>query len=317
VALWFPKKERAYATALFNSGANVGAIAAPAIVPWIALTWGWQAAFVGAGLLGFIWLFFWFPFFNVPEKIKGIKQSELDYIHSDVDEQAETKTKVPWSNLLSHKEAWSFIVAKFLTDPVWWFFLIWLPDYFNTARHLDIKHSWVHLVSIYAVITVLSIAGGWVTGFLTKRGWTVTRARKTGMFIFAAAVLPILVATKVDNWTAVLIIGLAGAAHQAWSANLFTTVADMFPKKAVGSLVGLGGLAGSIGGMLFPFISGLILKHYKAAGHPNAGYAILFGFCGSAYLIAFGINHLLAPKFEQVKITGIEPDEGGGAVVGH
>jgi MFS transporter, ACS family, hexuronate transporter len=317
VALWFPKKERAYATALFNSGANVGAIAAPAIVPFVALTLGWQAAFVGAGLLGFIWLFFWFPFFDVPGKIKGIKQTELDYIHSDVDEQAETKTKVPWSNLLSHKEAWSFIVAKFLTDPVWWFFLIWLPDYFKKTRHLDIKNSWVHLVAIYAVITVLSIVGGWVTGFLTKRGWTVTRARKTGMFVFAAAVLPILAVTTVGDWTAVLIIGLAGAAHQAWSANLFTTVADMFPKKAVGSLVGIGGLAGSVGGMLFPIICGVVIDRYVAAGNPTAGYAILFGFCGSAYLIAFAIHHLLAPKFEQVTITGIEPDEGGGAVIGH
>jgi ACS family hexuronate transporter-like MFS transporter len=316
VALWFPKRERAYATALFNSGANVGAIAAPAIVPFVALTWGWQAAFVGAGILGFLWLLLWLPFYNVPEKIKGLKANELDYIRSDVDEQAETKTKVPWRVLLSHKQAWSFVVAKFLTDPVWWFFLIWLPDYFKKTRNLDIKNSWVHLVAIYAVITVLSIVGGWVTGFLAHRGWTVTRARKTGMFVFAVLVVPILAVTAVGDWTAVLLIGLAGAAHQAWSANLFTTVADMFPKKAIASLTGIGGLAGSVGGMIFPVVCGAVIDHYVEVGNATAGYAILFGVCGSAYLIAFGLHHLLAPKFEQIALAGVEAGAGD-APVGH
>ncbi|MCU0411870.1 MAG: MFS transporter, partial [Bacteroidetes bacterium] len=188
--------------------------------------------------------------------------------------------------------------AKFLTDPVWWFFLIWLPDYFKQTRGLDIKTSWVHLVTIYFIVTVLSILGGWVTGFLAKTGWTVTRARKTGMFVFALLVIPIYFATTVGDWYAVLLIGLAGAAHQAWSANLFTTVSDMFPKKAVASVTGIGGMAGAIGGMLFPIITGRLLDTFKAAGDVTGGYTVLFTVCASAYLIAFAIHHVLAPKFE-------------------
>jgi ACS family hexuronate transporter-like MFS transporter len=187
-------------------------------------------------------------------------------------------------------------MGKFMTDPVWWFFLIWLPDFFKKTRHLDIKNSWVHLVTIYAIVTVLSIFGGWVTGYLTKRGWSVTRARKTGMFVFALCVLPVLFVTKLGDWQAVLIIGLAGAAHQAWSANLYTTVSDMFPKRAVASVIGLGGMAGSLGGMMFPILSGKLLDHF--ASNPTAGYAILFMVCGCAYLLAFAIHHALAPKFE-------------------
>jgi ACS family hexuronate transporter-like MFS transporter len=211
---------------------------------------------------------------------------------------------MPWLSLLGYRQTWSFVVAKFLTDPVWWFFLIWLPDYFNKTRGLNIQHSWVHIVTIYSIVTGLSIFGGWVTGFLTKRGWTITRARKTGMFVFALCVLPVLVITLVGDWTAVMLIGLAGAAHQAWSANLFTTVSDMFPKRAVASVVGIGGMAGSIGGFLFPIFTGAMLDHFKAAGNITAGYAILFGICAAAYLIAFGLNHVLAPKFEPVEIKG-------------
>jgi ACS family hexuronate transporter-like MFS transporter len=199
--------------------------------------------------------------------------------------------------VLRHRQAWSFIVGKFLTDPIWWFFLIWLPDYFKKTRHLDIKNSWVHLVSIYAMITVLSIFGGWITGWLTSRGWSVTRARKTGMFVFAICVLPIALATHVGNWTAVVLIGLAGAAHQAWSANLYTSVSDMFPKRAVASLTGAGSAAGSIGGMIFPILTGLALDHFAN------GYAIIFGFCSVAYLVAFAANHLLAPRFEPIAIN--------------
>ena len=202
--------------------------------------------------------------------------------------------------LTLHRQAWSFIVCKFLTDPVWWFFLIWLPDYFKKTRGLDIKTSWVHLVVIYAIVTVLSIAGGWLAGYLANRGWTVTRARKTSMFIFALCVLPIFFATQVGDWGAVLLIGLAGAAHQAWSANLFTTVSDMFPKQAVASVVGIGGLAGSVGGMLFPVYSGRLLDRFVAIGDPTAGYAVLFGICGSAYLVAFVLQHLLAPRFVRI-----------------
>jgi ACS family hexuronate transporter-like MFS transporter len=301
VALWFPKKERALATSIFNSGTNVGAIIAPAIVPWIAFTWGWQAAFVAAGVAGFLWLFLWIPFYDVPEKIKRVRESEMAHIRSDMDE-TEKVEKIPWLRLLSYRQTWSFIVGKFLTDPVWWFFLIWLPDYFKQTRGLDIKHSWVHLVTIYVVVTVLSIAGGWVTGYLTKRGWSVTRARKTGMFVFALLVLPILTVTSVGDWTAVLLIGLAGAAHQAWSANLFTTVSDMFPKRAVASVIGIGGMAGALGGMIFPTLTGKLLDVFKAAGNITEGYAILFSVCALLYLATFAIHHLLAPRFERFEM---------------
>ena len=206
-----------------------------------------------------------------------------------------------WRRSLRHRETWAFIVAKFMTDPVWWFFLIWLPDYFKATRGLNIKKSWVHLVTIYAIVTVLSIAGGWVTGFLTRCGWSVTRARKTGMFVFALLVLPILAVTRVGDWPAVLLIGLAASAHQAWSANLFTTASDCFAKKDIGTVVGLGGMAGSIGGILFPWVCGRVLDRYEAIGNPTAGYAILFALCAFAYLIAFFIHHLLAPRLEPIR----------------
>jgi ACS family hexuronate transporter-like MFS transporter len=224
-------------------------------------------------------------------------------IHSDGAEAPIGNTeKLTWGSLLGYRQAWSFIVAKFMTDPVWWFFLTWLPDYFKKSRGLDIKHSWVHLVTIYAIITVLSIAGGSLTGHLLKRGWTVTRARKTGMFLFALCVLPILWVTSVGDWPAVLLIGLAGAAHQAWSANLFTTSSDLFPKKDVGTIVGLGGMAGALGGMLFPWFSGRLLDQFTAAGNVTGGYTILFAICASAYLVAFAIQHLLAPKLEPLSL---------------
>ena len=298
VAHWFPNRERAFATALFNSGANVGAIVAPAIVPVIVAAWGWHAAFVVMGVVGLSWLLVWLPFYDDPDKSKRLSPAELGYIRSDsATVQGTSEKPIGWRALLGYRQTWSFIVAKLLTDPVWWFFLIWLPDYFKKVWGLDIKNSWVHLVTIYSIITVLSIAGGWVTGYLARRGWSVTRARKTGMFIFACCVLPIFFVTRVDPWTAVLLIGIAGAAHQAWSANLFTTTSDMFPKRAVASLVGLGGMAGSLGGYFFPKFAGRLLDHMG-----GAGYTILFGICGSAYLVAFVLNHLLAPKFEPIKL---------------
>jgi ACS family hexuronate transporter-like MFS transporter len=302
VAQWFPKRERAYATALFNSGANVGAIIAPAIVPWIAFTWGWRWAFVLAGVGGLIWLALWLPLYDVPERTRHLGKAEMDHIKSDPGAEPSDGRAVRWRDLVRVRATWSFIVAKFLTDPVWWFFLIWLPDYFKKTRGLSIKDSWVHLVTIYAIVTVLSIFGGWVTGYLTRRGMTVSRARKVAMFSFACAVLPILLVTGADNWTAVILIGIAGAAHQAWSANLFTSVSDMFPKRAVASVVGVGGTAGSIGGILFPIYSGKLLDRFQASGNITAGYAVLFAICASAYLIAFGLNHALAPRFAPVAL---------------
>jgi ACS family hexuronate transporter-like MFS transporter len=209
-----------------------------------------------------------------------------------------------WGSLLRHRQTWSFIAGKFLTDPVWWFFLIWLPDYFKSSDfHLDIKKSWPHLMTIYAIVTALSICGGWVTGWLTNRGWTVTRARKTGMFVFALLVMPIMLAKYATPWQAVMLIGLAGAAHQAWSANLYTTVSDMFPKSAVASVTGMGGLAGCISSAIFPYITGLVLDHFKAKNDITGGYTMLFIYCGLAYVVAFAIHHLLAPKFEPVPLA--------------
>jgi ACS family hexuronate transporter-like MFS transporter len=298
-AQWFPKRERAFATSIFNSGTNVGAIIAPALVPWIAFTYGWQMAFIVAGIAGLLWLFLWIPLYERPEESKFLGTSERQYIESDRDEIVNAN-KVSWLGLLKYKQTWSFIVAKFMTDPVWWFFLIWLPDYFKQTRGLDIKESWVHLVTIYTIITVLSIFGGWITGYLTKQGWTVTRARKTGMFVFALLVVPIFFVTDSSDWIAVLLIGLAGSAHQAWSANLYTTVSDMFPKYAVASVIGLGGMAGALGGMLFPVFTGRLLDIFKAEGNVTGGYAVLFTICAGAYLITFLLHHLLAPKLEQI-----------------
>jgi ACS family hexuronate transporter-like MFS transporter len=301
VALWFPKRERAFATSIFNSGTNAGALIAPAVIPWMAFTFGWQSTFLAAGIAGLLWLFLWIPFYDTPDKSKRVYAAELAHIRSDGDE-AGSQHKPSWGSLLRYPQTWSFIIAKFLTDPVWWFFLIWLPDFFKKTRGLDIKKSWIHIVTIYGIVTVLSIFGGWVTGYLTKQGWSVTRARKTGMFIFALLVVPILFATKVGDWTAVLLIGLAASAHQAWSANLYTTVSDMFPKQAVASVVGIGGMAGSAGGFIFPILTGRLLDHFTKQGNVTAGYTILFGICSGAYLLAFALNHLCAPKFEPMQM---------------
>jgi ACS family hexuronate transporter-like MFS transporter len=304
VALWFPKRERAFATSIFNAGTNAGALIAPAIIPWMAFRFGWQSCFVVAGIAGFLWLFLWVPFYDVPERSKYVRAPEMALIRSDREEE-KPQERVPWLSLLGYRQTWSFIIGKFLTDPVWWFFLIWLPDFFKQSRHLDIKKSWIHIVTIYGIVTVLSIFGGWITGYLTKKGWTVTRARKTGMAIFALCVVPILAVTKVGDWTAVLLIGLAGAAHQAWSANLYTTVSDMFPKKAVASVIGIGGMAGSAGGFIFPILTGMMLDHFKKLGNITPGYAILFGICGCMYLVAFALNHLCAPRFEPFQLKEV------------
>ena len=300
VALWFPRRERAFATSIFNAGTNAGALIAPATIPWLAYSYGWQAAFVAAGCAGLLWLFLWIPFYDIPSRSKYVRTAEMAHILSDNEEQG--GEKISWISLLGYRQTWSFVIAKFLTNPVWWFFLIWLPDFFKATRGMDIKHSWVHIVLIYAIVTVLSIFGGWITGHLTRRGWTVTRARKTGMFIFALCVLPIFVVTQVGDWTAVLLIGIAGASHQAWSANLYTTVSDMFPKRAIASVIGIGGMAGSIGGFIFPWLTGMMLDHFKALGRVTSGYAILFSICACMYLIAFAFHHLAAPRFVPVRL---------------
>jgi len=303
ISLWFPKKERAFATSIFNSGANIGPLIAPLIIPWVIIHYGWHAAFLFAGLAGLIWLVFWTLLYQVPEKTPRLSRAELAYIDSDRDEtHTEGTHPIGWKALLSRKQAWSFIVGKAFTDPVWWFFLIWLPSYFKQTRGLDLQHSWKPLVTIYGMVTVLSILGGWVPGRMIRAGWSVTLARKICMLVFALCVVPIIFATSVSTWAAVLLIGLAASAHQAWSANLYSTVSDMFPKRAVATLTGIGGTAGSATGILFPIYTGWLLDRFKASANETGGYTILFATCAFAYLVALFIMHLLAPRFEPVAI---------------
>jgi MFS transporter, ACS family, hexuronate transporter len=297
IAQWFPRAERAFATALFNSGANVGAIVAPFLVAWLLKVSTWHAPFIIAGCAGFIWVVVWWLFYGTPEKHAFVSTAELALIRSDPVSPEENAPAVSWFRLFGYSQTWSFIVAKFLTDPVWFFLLFWLPDYFKKTRGLDIKSSWPHLMTIYAVVTVLSLAGGYLPGYLARHGWSVTQARKTGLFCYAVLVLPILAVGLVGDWMAVLIIGLVGAAHQSWSANLFTTVSDMFPRNTIGSIIGMGSMAGALGSMLFQSYCGNILDIYGVA-HAQAGYFLLFTYAAFAYLIAFGLQHLLAPRFE-------------------
>lgn len=292
-AEWFPKKERALATGLFNSGANIGAVIVPIVVPWIVLTWGWQEAFIFTGLLGFIWLVFWLWFYEIPERHKKISEAELAYIRSDPIETV--SEKVPWFRLLKYRETWAFVAGKFLTDPIWWFYLYWLPKFLNERYNLDLAHLGPPLIVIYTMSSIGSITGGWLSGAFINRGWSINRGRKTVMLICALLIVPIVFASAVPEWWAVLLIGLATAAHQGWSANLFTTVSDMFPRKAVGSVVGLGGMAGSVGGMLIATAAGFILQF-------TGSYVSLFIMAGAAYVIALFIIHLLVPRIERIEL---------------
>ncbi len=299
VAEWFPKKERALATGIFNSGANVGAVVAPIMVPAILGAYGWQEAFVITGAIGFIWLFFWWRYYEIPVKHKKISKEEFDYIHSDNEIVSETEVPVKWIELFKIKQTWAFIFGKLLTDPVWWFFLFWLPSYFAETFNLDLKKPSLPLVIVYTATTIGSIGGGFLSSYLIKKGWNVQRARKTTMFIIAICVMPIMLAQFTQNiWVAVGLISLAAAAHQAWSANIFTTVSDYFPKKDISSVVGIGGMAGSVGGILFPLVIGMILDHFKLLGNITAGYNIIFIMCGSAYLLAWLVMHFLTNKKE-------------------
>jgi len=306
VAEWFPKKERALATGIFNSGANIGAVAAPILVPWILGIYGWQMAFIITGAIGFIWLIFWLMFYEVPSKHKKLRAAEFEFIHSDVDEaviKPDDAKGVKWAQLLAIRQTWTFVAGKLLTDPVWYFFLFWLPSYFSSTFKLDLtKPSWP-LVIVYSATTIGSIGGGQLSSWFIKRGWPIFKARKTAMFMFAVCVVPIIAARYAANvWQAVGLIGLAAAAHQAWSANIFTTASDMFPKKAVSSVVGIGSMAGAVGGFFFPKLIGYILESNKQAGHIVVGYNIIFFICGCAYLLAWVIMHLLSPKMKKVEL---------------
>jgi ACS family hexuronate transporter-like MFS transporter len=303
VAEWFPKKERALATGIFNSGANVGAVVAPIMVPAILGVYGWQEAFVITGALGFVWLFFWWRCYEIPVKHKRLSKEEFDYIHSDNEIVSETEAPVKWIALFKIRQTWAFIFGKLLTDPVWWFFLFWLPSYFAETFNLDLKKPSLPLVIVYTATTIGSIGGGYLSSHLIKKGWKVQKARKTSMFIIAICVMPIMLAQFTQNiWVAVGLISLAAAAHQAWSANIFTTVSDYFPKKDISSVVGIGGMAGSVGGILFPLAIGIILDHFKLLGNITAGYNIIFIMCGSAYLLAWLVMHFLTHKINNKDI---------------
>jgi MFS transporter, ACS family, hexuronate transporter len=303
VAEWFPKKERALATGIFNSGANIGAVAAPIMVPWILGVYGWEMAFIVTGAIGFIWLIFWWLYYERPAKHAKLSKEEFDYIHSDMDEQNADEKPVAWLKLFGIRQTWAFVFGKMLTDPIWWFFLFWLPSYFSTTFNLDLKKPSWELIIVYTATTIGSIGGGYLSGYFINKGWETHKARKVAMFIFAICVVPIMSARYATNiWQAVALISLAAAAHQAWSANIYTVASDMFPKKAISSIVGIGGMAGSVGGIIFPLIVGSLLDSYKAAGNINGGYNIIFILCGSAYILAWLIMQFFAPKNERVSL---------------
>jgi len=306
IAEWFPSKERALATGIFNSGANVGAIIAPVVVPWIAVTWGWQAAFIITGAIGLTWLIFWFIFYELPSKQKKLSKSEFDYIHSDQEDSiVENEESIGWKKLLGYKQTWAFMIGKFLTDPIWWFLLFWLPSFLQNEYGMTGTEVSLPLALIYTMSGIGSIGGGWLSGFLINKGWPVYKARKRSMLLFALFVVPVIAAQelgKINPWMAVIVIGIATICHQGWSANIYTISSDMFPKKAVATIVGLGGMAGAIGGILIARVAGVLLDHFKSSGHIETGYYIMFIISGLAYLLAWLILHLLAPKMGKVTL---------------
>ena len=293
VAEWFPKKERALATGIFNAGTNVGAVVAPLTVPWIAIHLGWQWAFILTGAIGFVWLAFWLPIYRKPEHHPRLSRAELAYIQSD---PADSAFRTPWLRLIPHRQTCAFAIGKYLTDPIWWFYLFWIPNFLRDKHGLDLSNVGPPLIAIYLVADVGSVAGGWISSQLIKRGWTINSARKTAMLSCALAVTPIVIVSQVSNlWLVVSLIGLAAAAHQGWSANIFTTVSDVFPRRAVGSVVGIGGMAGAMGGVTMAVATGYILDR------TNNNYMIMFVIAGAAYLVALLIIHLLVPKLDPIE----------------
>jgi MFS transporter, ACS family, hexuronate transporter len=311
VAEWFPKKERALATGIFNSGSNIGAIVAPLTVPFIAVTWGWRWAFVITGAVGFIWLILWLYFYEIPARQKRLSKAELAYINSDPDEHDRTdklteEPKASWLKLLSYRQTWAFSTGKFLTDPIWWFYLFWLPDFLESQYGLKGTAIAIPVALVYTISTVGSVFGGYLPKLLIDRNWSVFKARKMSMLIYAFAVVPIVFAQilgGINMWLAVIIIGLAASAHQAWSANIFTTVSDMFPKKVVGSVTGIGGMFGSIGSVLLSLlVQKRLFVHYRAIHQIETAYYIMFFVCGGAYLLAWCIMHFLVPKLKPIEM---------------
>lgn len=310
-AEWFPKKERALATGIFNSGSNIGAIVAPLTVPFIAEKWGWQWAFIITGAVGFIWLILWFIYYEVPTKQAKLSKEEYNYIISSDETPEEPNTSsdnqnFSWLSLFKFKQTWAFALGKLLTDPIWWFYLFWLPDFLDKQYHLKGTEVALPVALVYIISSFGSIGGGWLPMYLINNGMSAFMARKKSMLIYAFFVIPIIFSQILGNinmWLAVIVIGIAAAAHQAWSANIFTTVSDMFPKNTTASVTGIGGMFGGLGGIL---LSALIQKklfvYYESIGQIEIGYYIMFVICGLAYLSAWIIMHFLVPRFNKVTI---------------
>ncbi len=310
-AEWFPKRERSFATGIFNSGSNIGAILAPLSVPWIASHMGWEMTFVIVGAIGFLWLFFWGHYYDTPLNLvnKGrLSKVEYEHIHSD-DEVKETKaqekeddasSKVAWFKLLSYRQTWAFVFGKFMTDGVWWFFLFWLPAYLKAKYGMTGTQIMLPLAVLYSMTMFGSIGGGWFPTYFVNKGMKIYNARMTAMIVIAAFPLLVLLAQPLGAfsvWFPIVIIGVGASAHQAWSANIFTTVSDMFPKKVVASVTGIGGMAGGIGGVVISKVGGWLFDYYGGLGHVETGYTIMFGFCAVAYVIAWVVMKMLVPRF--------------------
>jgi ACS family hexuronate transporter-like MFS transporter len=303
VAEWFPKKERALATGIFNGGSNIGVIIAPAVVPWIVIQWSWQAAFIATGLAGLIWVMFWWPLYRRPQEHPMLSPAELDYIESD---PPDPPARVRWIELLQYRQTWAFAAGKFLTDSIWWFYLFWFAPFLSSRFGVDIKTIGPPMIFVYLLADVGSIAGGWQSSRLLARGWTANAARKTAMLTCALCIVPVVLAPIVEGryvlagsvtvdakWIAVLLVGIAAAAHQGFSANLFTLTSDMFPRRAVGSVVGIGGFAGAIGGLFMNLGTGYLKEM-------TGSYATMFAIAGSAYLVALLIIHILVPRLTPI-----------------
>ena len=295
VAEWFPRRERALANGIFNSGCNIGAVLAPLLVPWMAVRWGWPSPFVALGVLGFVWLVFWRIFYEAPEKSRRVSPEELAYIRGDVSETA--SPKIPLSKLLAHRQTWAFIAGYGFTAPIWWFYLYWLPKFLNKQYGLDLSNLGAPLVVIYSMTCFGSVGGGWLSSALMRRGWSLNAGRKTAMLVCALCVVPVVFAAHASNlWVATLLIGLAASAHQGWAANLFALASDLFPKNAVASVVGFGGMAGALTAMAFSESTGFILA-------TTSSYWSLFAIASSAYLVALAIIHWLSPKLQPLKLN--------------
>lgn len=296
-AEWFPKKERALATGIFNSGTNVGAIVSPLVVPFIALNWGWRWAFIITGAVGFLWLIVWWIVYETPEHNRKLSKAEFAYIRSD---PIERDAPVSYLAILRHRQTWAFVLGKLMTDPVWWFYLFWLPKFLDKGFGVKLAGVAAPLIAIYLVADVGSVGGGWMSSFLIKRGMTVNRGRKIAMGMAALVIVPTMLAPYAPTlWTAVAIVSVAAAAHQWWSCNLFTLSSDMFPRRAVATVVGLGGFAGAMGGVGFQYLIGRILQKDPTA------YGQIFVFCGLAYVSALLVIHLLVPRLEPAKLDGV------------